>query len=132
MAKLLSAHQAFGPQLKLNNTVHLDQVSTWIAMRTNVNKSEVMRMLQELNEAILYFNSQGTPVKLPGIGIFTPSIDRHGHININLRADTALNQGINTPRAYTGPIRNKANIGMDNGAYKELWDEANPNDPLEI
>lgn len=132
MAKLLSAHQAFGPQLKLNHTIHLDQVSAWIAMRTNVNKSEVVRMLQELNEAILYFNSQGTPVKLPGIGIFAPSIDRHGQISINLRTDVALRQGINTPRAYSGPIRNKANIGMDNGAYKELWDEANPNDPLEI
>jgi hypothetical protein len=51
---------------------------------------------------------------------------------INLRADTALRQGINTPRAYTGPIRNKTHTGLDDGTYKALWDEVNPNDPLKI
>jgi hypothetical protein len=132
VAKFLSAHQAYGPQLKLNNTIQLDQIANWISMRTNTNKSEVMMMLQELNEAILYFNCQGTPVKLPGIGIFSPSIDRGGKLDINLRPDTALRQGINLPRAYSGQIRNRVNIGLDNAGYKELWDTAHPDDPLEV
>ncbi len=132
MAKLINAHQAFGPQLKLNSMAQVGEVVEWIAMRTSLKEGDVAHMLHELNEAILYFNRRGTPVKLPGIGIFAPSIDRHGQISINLRADVALRQGINTPRAYTGHIRNKANIGLDNGAYKALWDEANPDDPLEI
>lgn len=91
-----------------------------------------MMMLQELNEAILYFNCQGTPVKLPGIGIFSPSIDRSGKLDINLRPDVALRQGINLPRAYSGQIRNRVNIGLDNAGYKSLWDTDHPEDPLEV
>jgi nucleoid DNA-binding protein len=132
LANILAAHRVYGPQLKLNATVNLDQIADWMSMRTGINKSEVIMVLQELNEAILYFNCQGTPVKLPGIGIFSPSIDRNGTYRVNLRSDTALRRGLNTPAAYTGQIRNKANIGLDNAGYKELWDEAYPDDPLEI
>ncbi len=101
-------------------------------MRTSINKGDVLRLLQELKEALLFFNSQGTPVKLPGIGTFSPSIDRHGQISINLRLDASLRQNINAPRTYTGFIRNKANIGLDDASYKALWDKANPDDPLEL
>ncbi len=132
MAKFLAAHRAFGPQLKLNHTIQLDQFAAWISMRTNLNKGSVMMMLQEMNEAILYFNSQGTPVKLDGIGTFAPKIDRDGQFNIYLRPDTRLRRNINMPHAYTGPIRNKGNIGLDNETYKALWDLAHPDDPLEI
>lgn len=45
-------------------------------MRTRLNKRELQMALQEANEAILYLNSQGTPVKLPGVGRFTPSLNR--------------------------------------------------------
>ncbi len=132
MAKLITAHQAFGPQLKLNSTIQLAEVADWIAMRTSLKEGDILHMLHELNEAILYFNRRGTPVKLPGIGIFTPSIDRDGVIKINLRADVALRQEINSPRGYTGQINNKANIGMDNERYKTMWDLTHPDDPLEI
>lgn len=101
-------------------------------MRTGLNKSEVMMVLQEMNEATLYFNSQGTPVKLPGVGTFTPSIDREGTFKINFRADMGLKKGINAPGAYTGEVSNKNRIGLDNDGYKELWDADHPDDPLEV
>ena len=89
-------------------------------------------VLQEMSEMIVYFNGQGTPVKLPGLGIFTPSIDRHGTYKINLRTDSALKKGLNAPDAYKGKLANKANIGLDNAGYKELWDAEHPEDPLEV
>jgi hypothetical protein len=132
MAKFISAHRDLGPKLKLNNTVHLDQLAAWMSMRTNMNKGTVMMMLQELNEAILYFNSQGTPVKLEGIGTFAPKIDRDGNFSVYLRPDVGLRRGLNVPRAYTGQINNKANIGIDNERYKAMWDLTHPDDPLEV
>ncbi|MFQ5859869.1 MAG: hypothetical protein ACE5LU_30100, partial [Anaerolineae bacterium] len=78
-----------------------------MAMRTGLNKSEVMMVLQELNEVILYFAGNGTPVKLPGVGTFTPSIDREGTFKLNYRADMALKNGLNMPGAFTGEVRNK-------------------------
>lgn len=132
MAKLIQAINAYGPKLQLNKTAQLEQLSEWMAMRTGMNKSEALMALQELSEGILFFNNQGTPVKLPGIGIFTPSIDRHGKMKVNFRADVALKNGVNVPSAYRGETRYRSNIGLDNAKYKELWDADHPDDLLEI
>lgn len=132
MAKILQAVRAYGPKLELSPTAQLKQIAEWTAMRTGLNKSEVMMVLQELSEAILYFNKQGVPVKLPGVGTFTPTISRHGQIRIHVRIDKALKEGINAPEAYVGTIVHKDRIGMDDAGYKELWDADHPDDPLEI
>lgn len=87
-------------------------------MRTGLNKSEVMMVLQELNEAILYFAGDGTPVKLPGVGTFTPSIDRRGNLKLNYRADMVLKNGLNTSGAFTGQVRNKNRIGLDDPSVR--------------
>lgn len=110
----------------------LKKVVKWMAMRTDLNTSEALMMLQELHEAILYFNTEGTPVKLPGIGTFTPSINRTGKFNINLRSDAALKKGINTPDAYTGEVTNKKHIGLTNEEYKAIWDQDHPTDLLNL
>jgi hypothetical protein len=103
-----------------------------MAMRTGLNKSEVMMVLQETNEAILYFSSQGTPVKLPGVGTFTPSVDRGGTFKINSRADMDLKKRINADDAYAGTVLNKNRIGLSNAGYKELWDADHADDLLEV
>jgi hypothetical protein len=132
MAKMIQAFRSYGPKLKRNPTIKLNQVAEWMAMRTGLNKSEVLMVLQELSDAVLFYNRQGTPVKFPGLGIFRPSINRHGVFKVNLRADAALKKGLNAPDAYTGVIENKDHIGMDNAEYKALWDADHPDDPLEI
>ena len=132
MAKILQAVNTYGPKLDLNQTAQLQQVVNWMSSRTGLNKSEVLMVLQELHEAILFFNGQGTPIKLPGVGTFTPSIDRKGTYKINFRADIELKRGINTFSGYQGRITNKGRIGLANEEYKDLWDADNPTDPLEI
>ena len=76
------------------------------------------------------FNKDGAPVKLPGVGTFTPSTDRDGKINIGFRADTALKNGLNASGAFRGVIANKTNIGVTNEKLKELWDADHSGDPL--
>jgi nucleoid DNA-binding protein len=132
VAKIVEAVRDYGPKLELKPTAHLQQIADWMAMRTGLNKSEVMMVLQETNEAIRYFTSQGAPVKLPGIGTFTPSIDREGTFKINFRADVTLKQQLNTPEAYTGKLLNKSRIGLDNAGYKALWDVDHADNPLEV
>jgi hypothetical protein len=132
MAKMLEAHREYGPRLRLNATAQLEEVAEWLAMRTGVNKNEILMVTQEFKEAILYFNRRGTPVKLPGIGTFAPSIDRGGTIKINLRTDARLRKQINAPSAYVGPVINASHIGIDDQVYKSLWDETHPGDPLQI
>lgn len=132
MATLLQAVNQLGPKLELKPTAQLEKVAEWMAMRTGANKSEVMMVFQETSEAILWFCKDGQPVKLPGVGTFTPSIDRHGELLINFRADMALKNGINMPSGYSGVIANSERVAWTNQQYKEAWDEAHPDDPLVI
>lgn len=132
MAQLLEAIRDYGPKLELTNTAHLNTIAAWMAMRTGLQRSEVMMMLQELSEVIVYYNAQGTPVKLPGIGTFTPSIDRHGAIKVNLRTDRSIKHELNANGVFSGIIHNKANINLTDAGFKALWDSDHPDDPLEI
>ena len=89
-------------------------------------------MLMGIAEAVLRFNCQGIPVRLEGLGIFTPSIGRNGDIRHCYRADAKLKRGSNAEGAYTGKIVNGEHIGLDNAGHKALWDPDHPDDPLEI
>lgn len=132
MANILQAVNAYGPKLDLNKTAQLDQVVAWMSSRTGVNKSEVLMIMQELHEGILFFNGQGTPVKIPGVGTFTPGINRHGEMKINFRPDVALKKGINNADAYVGRMANKSAAGLTNEELRALWDADHPDDPLKI
>ncbi len=132
MARLLQAVRDYGPKLIRGNTVQLKGIADFMSMRTGLNKSEVMMVLQEIQEVILYFVCQGMSVKFPGVGTFSASIGRDGTLRINFRSDKALRNGINVPDAYTGKMLNKDCIGLDNAGYKVLWDADHPNDLLEI
>jgi hypothetical protein len=132
MATILQAWQAYGTKLKLNPTVQLSELAEWMSSRTGLNKSEILMVLQELHEGILYFNKQGTPVKLPGIGTFSPSVDRTGTYKINFRADSELRKAINNASAYRGRVDHKGNQHLTNVELKALWDKDHPDDPLEI
>ncbi|MCG3209583.1 MAG: hypothetical protein FOGNACKC_03210 [Anaerolineae bacterium] len=132
MAKLIEAVRYYGPRIKRNHTVQLEKIASWVAMRTNLNKSQVVMTLTELSEAVIFYNSEGTPVKLPGLGIFAPSIDRNGAYRINVYTDNALRKGINNADAFTGVVENRGNIGLTNEEIKALWDDEHPDDPLEI
>lgn len=132
MAKILQAVNAYGPKLDLNKTAQLKEVVNWMSSRTGINKSEVMMIMQEMQEAILFFNGSGTPIKLPGVGTFSPSINRHGEMKINFRADIDLKKGINDSDGYNGRMKNKTAATLTNAELKILWDADHPDDPLEI
>lgn len=132
MANLLEAIRDFGPKLKLNKTLTMRDLAAFIAMRTAVNENQVVLVLQELKFAIIYFIRQGTPINLPGLGRFAPSISREGKYRVNVRVDKDLRDELNEKNAYAGRLEHPEHIGLDNDGYKNLWDAENPSDPLEF
>jgi hypothetical protein len=107
------------PQFELQPITALEDVASWISIRTSINKSEVMMMLGEASEAILFYNVLGSPVKLKG-GHLHPSMDRSGLLAINFRADVILKTGINNHGGYHGTVINKKQAGSSNANLKEL------------
>jgi hypothetical protein len=133
MARLIQAISEYGPKLELDPTVGTeDVVERVIAHNRLLPKGVVRAALVEIVEAVLHFNCQGIPVRLEGLGIFTPSIDRNGTIKHSYRADVKLKQRSNVEGAYTGKITNEERIGLDNAGYKKLWDDDHPDDPLDM
>ncbi len=129
MATLIEAFRRFGPKVQLRGIVPQRELAQWISMRTGLNANQVNLVLQELKEAILYFNRLGMVVRLPGLGLFSPSIKRDGEYKINLRVDPELRKGMNAD-GYSGPVENRQNIGIDNATLKAQWDLTHPDDPL--
>jgi hypothetical protein len=81
---------------------------------------------------VLYFNRRGTPVKLAGLGVFSPSINRNGKYRINVRVDPKLVKDINADDSFNKRVTNRDTIGLDNDGFKVLWDAEHPDDPLEL
>ena len=132
MAQLLQAIVEFGPRLKRTPAARLDDVTEWMAGRTGLLASQVRMVLEEEHACILFHSCRGTAVILPGIGTFAPSVRRDGRLRIGYRAAPALNRSINAPRAYHGALVNARNVGLDDAAYRALWDAHHPDDPLEL
>ena len=132
MAKLIQAVRRYGPRIELNQTVQINELAEWISGRTGLNKSELVMTLLELNEAIAYFSRRGTPLKLPDVGTFAPSITLSGVIKVKFRPDSSLRKVVSSSDAFVGRIRNQGNIGLTSEQLKTLWDADFPDDPLQL
>ena len=130
MAKRINAIKALMPQIELNQTVKVDELAKYISRGTNLNPAEIRYVLQELKDALLFFTSSGQPVKLEGLGIFTPGIRLNGEFTINVRVDRELVNGLNRPGVFKGRIRNRDSIGKSGDQLVAEWDRVNPDDPV--
>ena len=130
MAKRINAIKALMPQIELNQTVKVDELAKYISRGTNLNPAEIRFVLQELKDALLFFTRSGQPVKLEGLGTFTPGIRLNGEFTINVRVDRELVNGLNRPDVFKGRIRNRDSIGKSGDQLVAEWDRANPEDPV--
>lgn len=130
MAKRINAIKALMPQIELNKTIQIDELANYISRGTNLNPGQIKFVLDELNDALLFFTSTGQPIKLDGIGTFTPGIRLNGEFTINVRVDRELINGLNEPAAFKGRIRNRHNIGNSSEQLVEAWNREHPGDPV--
>jgi len=90
-----------------------------------------MLALSELESTLSYFLRSGRPVRLNGIGILTPTVGIDGKKHVRYRAGTRLRRMLDRG-IYRGAVRNADAINLTPEDYKRLWDEAHPEDPLEL
>ena len=132
MAQLFRAVKAYGPRLELGETAQIDDLVQYMSQRTGLNRGEVYMVLYETHDALLHFHRRGRPVKLPGIGTFTPVMNRQGTIHIRFRPVVELKREINNLFDYFGTILNKGRMKWTDEEYKQQWDADHPDDPLVI
>ncbi len=128
MATKIEAISAHRPRITLNPTAGLAQLVDFIAMRTGANKGSVQLILAEVHDAVVFFNLQGTPVKIEGLGTYTPSVDLEGMFDCGYRADVEMIKKLNVKGAFTGIIENRDNIGKTSAELVEMWNKEHPTD----
>lgn len=132
MAHFVQAISLYGPRLVATQPAYLDAVARRIGRQNVVEESVAAAVLSQLDAALLHFALAGTPVKLPGVGRFAPSIKGDGRIRIAFRQNRDMRDALNLVGAYHGAIRHRENIGLTPEEYKALWDAEHPDDPLEL
>lgn len=128
MATLIQAVASYGPRVELQRTIQTRQLAGYIQGRTSLNRGEVENVLSELNEAIIFFARQGAPVKLGGVGIFTPIVSLTGALGIGFRLDNDIDGMLNVENLFTGIVKNRENIGKSSDELKAMWNEEHPED----
>jgi hypothetical protein len=106
---LFQAINAYGPKIKKGKRAETDDLVQFIARNTGLNESGVRQVLLELRDTVLFFTLRGQPVRLEGLGIYTPKVSLDGTMGVGHRADMALKNGLNQPGAFKGEIENRAN-----------------------
>ncbi|MGD2058445.1 MAG: hypothetical protein PVF85_07595 [Anaerolineales bacterium] len=130
MAKRINAIKALMPHIELNSTIQVDELARYMSRGTNLNPGQIKFILGELSDALLFFTSSGQPVKLDGLGTFTPGIRLSGEFTLNVRVDRDLIDGLNKPDAFKGRISNRANIGKSGDDLVEQWNRSVPEDQV--
>jgi nucleoid DNA-binding protein len=131
MTSRIRAIHAYRPRILLNRTVQLDELAEHIRRGTALNKGEIINVLTELHEAVAFFASQGTPVRIPGLGIYTPSIRLNGKIHIGHRPDRNLHDQVNAKGTIHMRLKNATNTGLNSDQLIEMWNVEHPDDPVE-
>jgi hypothetical protein len=130
MANRLKAVNFYRPRLDLGNTVQTNELTRFMADRSNLNQSLVDLIVGQLHDAIVFFNAQGRGVKVEGLGSYLPGIELDGTLTVEHRLDPDLKKKLNLPDLFTGTIINRDNIGMTVEKLIALWNMSHPDDPV--
>ncbi len=131
MASRIKAINALRPKIKLGSTVQLSQLVAYVADRTGLNEGEVRIVLEELSDAVIFFNRQGQGAKIEKLGTYLPKVGLDGEFGVSHRLDREIKNALNAPGTFSGQIENRENIGRTADELVAMWNEAHPEDPVE-
>ena len=128
MASKIQAINTYRPRIDQGNTVQKAEYIRIVARATTLNEGTADSVLKETRDVIIQFGREGRAVKIDGIGVFTPTIGLDGKLDISVRPDNALIEGLNTPKTFSGTFINNENIGKTAEELVSMWNEAHPDD----
>ena len=130
MAKKIQAWTEFGPRLELTDPMTRDELIENIIAATNQSRGSVLAVLSELDVQIEAGLKAGRIVQMPNGTHYKPTGKRDGSVNIDVRVNPDLDKRVNID--FRGKWRNGGSIGMTEAEIIALWDEAHPDDPVEV
>jgi hypothetical protein len=130
MAHKIEAINAYRPRIQQGNTVQKLELIRELSHATSLVEGSVSLTMTELKFRLIGYLRAGRAVKVEGLGIWTPSVALDGTFSVQFKPDLAFAYALNEPGVFTGTILNSHNIGKTSQDLIDLWNEANPENPV--
>jgi len=130
MANRIKAIKALCPRLELDVPASKERFMELITRRTTLSAGVVKNVQESEVETLVGLLLEGRSVHT-GVAVYSPSIGLDGKLTVNVRVDVRIQRALNMPGAYRGKIVNAGNIGQGAADLVALWNQANPDDPVE-
>jgi hypothetical protein len=127
MAKIIQAFSTYCPRIDLMEAVGPQRFIDLITQRTTLSAGVVKNVQESEVETLIGLLREGRPIHT-GIAIFTPSIDMHGSLSVNVRVDKRIVSALNAPGGFIGRVNNSQNIGKSTAEIVQLWNEEHSED----
>ena len=128
MAQKIQSITAYRPRIELGQPAKEDRYMELVTNRTTLSRGVVKNVQEAEVEALIGLLRDGRAVHT-GIGIYTPSIDLDGTLEVKVRVDKRILQALNSG-GFRGHILNADNIGKTGDELVDLWNEEYPDDPI--
>lgn len=126
MLKKISVINKMRARIIMHELKDLKQLAWYIQDNLSMNKGTFLNAVWALQEALIHFARLGFPVKLDGVGILSPKIERDGSISLQFRPSKELKMKLGTTRDFGGKIVNKQNAGKSAAQLIDAWIKAYP------
>jgi len=131
MANRIKAIKAYCPRLDLDTPASTERFMELITQHTTLSKGVVRNVQESELETLIGLLLEGRSVHT-GIATYSPSINLEGELTVNVRVDKRILHALNAAGAFRGRIIHAENIGKNEMDLRALWDEANPDDLVEM
>ena len=130
MAKKIQAWAKFGPRIELAPPMKSEELIENLIAATNQSRGSVLAVLSELDVQVESALKAGRIIHLPNGTHYEPTGKKNGSINIDVRVNPDLDKRVNA--GFRGKWINAENIGKSEAEIIALWNEAHPDDPIEV
>ena len=131
MSKKRKVINAYRPRIELGTTVKTDELVSHIKENSPFSTGTIRGVLIDLHDAIVHFNLSGRPVKVEGLGVFSPGIGVDGVFSVSLRPDRDHVRRLNDLNVFKGNVLNRSMIGKTPDQLVARWNKEHPDDPVE-
>ena len=100
------------PRIKLNRILEKGKLINFINNSSTFSEGDIVGVIGAVKGALLNYLKEATPVRLEGIGIFSPTLKLDGTVNIRFRPDKEFMRNLNSQKDNLRDcIKNKKNVG---------------------
>jgi hypothetical protein len=130
MASIITVRRWLGPRLRLLKTLSTEAAVEQMTRGSGLTSGDVSHVVYELRDLLIRSALMGQPVRIEGLGTFTPSLTRSGELRLLFRPDPALKRALARKKDVLATVLNARNIGATDEKLAAQWNVLHPEDPV--